>query len=250
MYAHVRPLIGILRDPRYTGRNRCWPCTVVNALIVVVVTGVAMQIWLAGALLVAVAGVVAIWLKGYVVPFTPTLAPRVLPTAVVNRLDHGPAGLEAVLDSPMLERQRDRPTYALAGGPAQTRAERLEQYREDGVGEHVRALFGRPASIDRDPDGAVVVSLGDDRFVWPSEVSLLVDRVHDDLCRQHVDGWRDRSRRLRLTRLRFLRETLTTCPVCDHTIEPDRTADSCCGPSPAIVCDSCDTMIRAPAIDS
>lgn len=77
-----------VRRPAYTGINRCWPCTVANLLVLAV-----------GCLLVsrrrkplaAVAGVVgagAIWLRGYLVPYTPQVTGRVLEAAP---FDHGEA---------------------------------------------------------------------------------------------------------------------------------------------------------------
>lgn len=67
------------RRPEYTGSNRCWPCTALNLALV----GLA-ALWFAarrrrlGGFLVAVGGVAAIALRGYVVPYTPTIAPRLV----------------------------------------------------------------------------------------------------------------------------------------------------------------------------
>ena len=68
-----------LRNPRYTGTRRCWPCTTVNLGIVAVATAVLLAVsrpLAAG--VVALVGVTAVWLRGYVIPFTPRFAPRLV----------------------------------------------------------------------------------------------------------------------------------------------------------------------------
>lgn len=78
-------LLDSLRRPEYTGPNRCWPCTVVNAAILLVVSVlVAIPAPMVG-LLVLVVGAVAIGLRGYVIPYTPQFAPRIV--AVVPGAD-------------------------------------------------------------------------------------------------------------------------------------------------------------------
>ena len=59
-----------LRQPEYTGRNRCVPCTIVNLLIAVIITGgvAVVSIPLGGALFVVSLG--AIYFRGYLVPGT------------------------------------------------------------------------------------------------------------------------------------------------------------------------------------
>lgn len=70
--------LGRLRRPAYTGANRCWPCTAVNAVLVAVVAALfAVTEPLLGAL-VAIGGLAAIALRGYVVPYTPRVAPHLV----------------------------------------------------------------------------------------------------------------------------------------------------------------------------
>lgn len=67
-----------LRDPRYTGPERCWPCTVVNIVILgLLVAWLATRRRLLGAVL-ATAGLAAIYLRGYFVPYTPRFAPALV----------------------------------------------------------------------------------------------------------------------------------------------------------------------------
>lgn len=78
-----------LRRDEYTGVNRCWPCTALNtALLAVASVTVGWAIApLAGAA-VAAAGLAAIWLRGYLVPYTPRITRRLLPLLPGERFGH------------------------------------------------------------------------------------------------------------------------------------------------------------------
>ncbi|RLM40921.1 hypothetical protein DVK00_20805, partial [Haloarcula sp. Atlit-47R] len=67
-----------LRRPEHTGENRCLPCTAVNAVLVVLV-GLALGVlWPPiGAVVIAV-GTLLVYLRGYVVPGTPSFAPKLV----------------------------------------------------------------------------------------------------------------------------------------------------------------------------
>lgn len=80
-----------LRRPEYTGQNRCWPCTILNvAILAVAVVTVGVLRPLAG-VAIGVAGTAFIWLRGYLVPYTPTLGPRVAAWLPGDLFDHGGA---------------------------------------------------------------------------------------------------------------------------------------------------------------
>jgi hypothetical protein len=73
----MSPLDG-LRRPAHTGANRCRPCTVLNLLTVAACAFlVGRRRRSLGAALAAV-GVALVWARGYVVPYTPTFAPRLV----------------------------------------------------------------------------------------------------------------------------------------------------------------------------
>ena len=67
-----------LRRPEYTGENRCWPCTAVNAFVVAVVSLVVALVSPPLGVGVLLVGVALVALRGYVVPYTPQFAPRVV----------------------------------------------------------------------------------------------------------------------------------------------------------------------------
>jgi hypothetical protein len=82
--------LGGLKNPEYTGENRCVPCTVVNALIAVAVSGlVALAVPLLG-LVVLAASALLIYFRGYLVPGTPELTKRYLPARVLTAFGKNP----------------------------------------------------------------------------------------------------------------------------------------------------------------
>lgn len=77
-------IINTLRQPEYTGENRCIPCTIVNLAITVVIALVAGYYHrLLGGLISGVS-LILIYLRGYLVPGTPTLTKRYLPATVLR----------------------------------------------------------------------------------------------------------------------------------------------------------------------
>ena len=82
--AGVPNAVDRLRRPEHTGENRCLPCTVVN-LVIAAIAGVAIAILqpVVG-VVVFVLSVLVIYLRGYLVPGTPTLTKRYLPAQVLE----------------------------------------------------------------------------------------------------------------------------------------------------------------------
>ena len=120
----MRELVTSLRNPEHTGENRCVPCTVVNVVIsaaVALVVGVALAVCLA-----------AVYLRGYLVPGTPTLTTRYLPDRVLALFDKGPR---------------------VAGGPSATVAESGSEDAGDGVDGDTDATDDADAA-DGDTDAA------------------------------------------------------------------------------------------------
>ncbi|MDS0221561.1 hypothetical protein NDI54_09390 [Haloarcula sp. S1AR25-5A] len=72
-------LLDALSDESYTGENRCWPCTVLNlGLVGLLALFLRARERSLASLLVAVVGVAVIYLRGYLVPYTPAFAPRLV----------------------------------------------------------------------------------------------------------------------------------------------------------------------------
>lgn len=86
----IRELIETLRQPEYTGENRCPPCTVVNVAIAAALGAVLSRRSKRAGAFAVVASVAVIYLRGYLVPGTPELTKRYLPPAVLEWFGKSP----------------------------------------------------------------------------------------------------------------------------------------------------------------
>ncbi len=82
--------LGGLKNPEYTGENRCVPCTVVNALIALAVSGLAALALPPLGLAVLAVSALLIYFRGYLVPGTPELTKRYLPPRVLATFGKNP----------------------------------------------------------------------------------------------------------------------------------------------------------------
>ncbi|ARS91742.1 hypothetical protein [Natrarchaeobaculum aegyptiacum] len=73
-----------LKQPEYTGENRCLPCTVVNLTIAAALGWLVARKHRIAGVLVFVVSAAIISLRGYLVPGTPTLTRRYLPAGVLR----------------------------------------------------------------------------------------------------------------------------------------------------------------------
>jgi hypothetical protein len=88
---NVQSVLDRIRQPEYTGENRCIPCTLVNLAISAIVC---VALWLLRwplAVGFAVLALGSIALRGYLVPGTPTLTKRYFPDRVLALFDKEPA---------------------------------------------------------------------------------------------------------------------------------------------------------------
>lgn len=83
-------IVDKLRQPEHTGEDRCLPCTIVNVVIAAVGSlAVRRKSRVLGALAFA-GSLVLIYLRGYLVPGTPTLTKRYLPADVLRLFGKDP----------------------------------------------------------------------------------------------------------------------------------------------------------------
>lgn len=184
-----------IRQPQYTGENRCLPCTGVNLVIAVVLAGIVAVVSPPLAVAVFLVSIGAIYVRGYLVPGTPSLTKRYVPDWVLAKFDKGPArptgidrpqGTALGGDGTELEREGDwhRSASARSGdttleagsvtdesAAAEERAVANEESvgeTDESVGEDARATTPSPAA---DPETT---------FLEYGLVEPCADR--DDLC--------------------------------------------------------------------
>lgn len=273
-----------VRRPEYVGENRCLPCTVVNLAIAVfaaVLTGVLLaalgvstggQVAAGG--LVLGGSVVLVYLRGYLVPGTPTLTKRYLPLWALrlfgkapepDRDDRGDVDVEAVLfDAGALEECPDRDDLCLdpsfeADWRARTEAFAANEPGIDRVIERFIDGADVDGSVDRgdlavEKRGEAYVALLDGRRIaqWESKAAYLSDAAAAAELQDRYLGWRSLGFRDRTGVAGVLRLWLERCPSCGGQVAMDReTVSSCCRERQVLAstCDSCGSRLFEADID-
>ncbi|QRY22492.1 hypothetical protein JT689_10820 [Halobacterium sp. GSL-19] len=77
-------MVDSLHQPEYTGENRCEPCTVVNLVIAAVISSLIARKSRIFGLIAVLISVGLIYLRGYLIPGTPTLTKQYLPPTVLR----------------------------------------------------------------------------------------------------------------------------------------------------------------------
>ncbi|WP_318569142.1 hypothetical protein [Salinigranum marinum] len=247
-----------LRRPAYTGENRCWPCTVVNAAVVLVAAGLLGVVSIPLGAVALVCGFALVALRGYVVPYTPAFAPRLVAKLPVDLgFDHPPradGGRESESLTGDHEVDGDALVRRLAEAGVVTADESGDLFLADGIrrrwgagmdrlrtvsaGELAAATasaapFPADGRVEGDGDWVVVTrtaETGDDGSpdgeagdeVWLSRAHAIADTAVVAAVGDRVDA---------LTAARAatpLRLFLETCPVCGGTVE-ETTVKACCG---------------------
>jgi len=243
-----------VRRPEYTGENRCQPCTVVNVVLAAVIAG--------GLALVAVElGVVAfalslavIYLRGYLVPYTPTLTTRYLPEPVLQALGKEPAPEPAYADVTWeavekLDAERERGVVTDVflddvdaveeAGEKKTLTPAFREYvdayldslaDESVTEETVAALFDAdPADVTRKDREYPAYEVGIRIRKWPSETALDADLAANAALAEWTERWATVPVEQRAEILALLRSAMDTCPACGgHLSETSDTVESCC----------------------
>lgn len=273
-------LLDRFRQPEYTGSNRCIPCTIVNVVLAVAfAAAVGVAVWSvaspgAGTLAVAtvlVVSLLAIYVRGYLVPGTPTLTKRYLPDRVLALFDKEPApGVtdgaaangddrrdpkstpeQVLVDGGVTVPCENEEDLCLADGLRERWREHVVAVREGDRVEQVADFVERdPAAIELDDpeteDRIVVTADGEAVATWESDAALIADLAGARLLADELEGWTDRHLSERGQIVGGLRAFLETCPACDGRISIDEeTVESCCRSYEvyAVTCNDCETRL-------
>ena len=247
-----RSLYDRLRDPAYTGRNRCAACTAVNAVLAVVAAGlVAVVSPPLGGAAFAVA-VVVVALRGYLVPGTPSLTRRYLPDRVHALFEAGDVPTEdpaatlvalGVVDDPV--------DPSLTPWFRRRHAAALSERRSDAA---LARYVGAALSVDPDAvafeaapdgDGVVVTVDGDWVGAWPSRAALVADAATDAVLSARP-AWDEFDHVVRADLAGRVRGFVDECPACGGAVvDSAGTVDSCCRSVQVLArsCGACDARL-------
>lgn len=268
-----------LRQPQYTGENRCTPCTVVNAVIAVVAAlGVGAAVTPAGPGVAALLGAGAlaafagvIYLRGYLIPGTPRLTTTYFPGWLLRRFEHGgqsdgpadtraadgdaAAGAESapevdvegvLLDAGAVAECDGVDDLCLADEFRAAWRDAVEQARraEDSRAEIARVLDADPDRLSVEAyEEAFLVRLDGRRVgLWESRAAFLADVAAANVLRERDGEWASLDGRSRVQVLSGLRLFIERCPSCDGPVTIDQSVvESCCRSLDvlAVTCQDC-----------
>lgn len=269
MYRTIQqlPLIERLSRPEYTGENRCIPCTVVNVVIAVLVTvGVGLlSPPLAVTILVLALG--SIYLRGYLVPGTPTLTKRYLPDRVLRWFDKGHSSVaslenldvESVLaDAGVVAVDERLDDLVLTEDFEDAWYERIEAMSvsdgETQVAELATLLDVDAETIELERRGDAVMAWIEDRYAgqWESKPAFVADVAADRVLAERYPRWDRLPLAHRSEILGSLRIFLERCPTCDGSVTlGQEVVESCCRSYDVVAasCNDCGARLFETEVD-
>lgn len=255
--------IGQLRQSEYTGENRCIPCTVVNIAIAATVSAFAAVISTSLGVGVFALSLGVIYLRGYLVPGTPTLTKRYFPERILQwfgKNDTTPMTDEAIeidpervlLDVGAVEPCFEGTDLCLATEFQQAWRERIRIARSlDLGGDHLIDALDVSNEHDQptvDQQGDAYVAYADNAVIgqWSSQAAVIADVAAATELNERFPGWADFAPAEIARVLMSLRIFIEQCPECDGPVQVGQEAvESCCRSYDVVIsaCQNCDDRL-------
>jgi hypothetical protein len=270
----IADVVERLRQPEYRGANRCAPCTAVNLLIAAAIASMIAVLTPFLAIATFVVFVAIIYLRGYLVPGTPTLTKRYLPASVLRLFDKQ-SSIEHSVNVEQTKPADSETAGSDNAGTAESLAaagvigqigtddidliptfrgewrERVRARREHAPeAEDLRAMFNAE-DVSRHGKQFFVVD-GNVSVRWESEAALVADIAAVSILENCLNDWATLDRDRQRSVLSGLRLCLEQCPSCDGSVDvtKDR-VDPCCQNPHLIVdsvCENCGTALANVAV--
>jgi len=269
-----------LRRPEYTGADRCWPCTITNAALLGLFGALAAVVWPPLAVAILAVGAAGIWLRGYLVPYTPRVAPALFDRLPVpspksdprpepgsiteaggDDAPDGEAVLEALLEAGIIDADETSlaldPSFrdawaeeqrALRDAGEQRSSSPDSQTRQDADAESLAAAIEATT-----PEGISVRTQGADDSLFLVEgagggvtLSRPIAIAEAAAARALEATAPELSPAVRASAARPLRGFLETCPACGSDVV-ETSPRNCCGTTNPR--DAADRVLACPSCD-
>lgn len=257
-----------LRQPEYTGTNRCIPCTLVNVALATVggiIIGKVTSRFIGIIAFAASLGVV--YLRGYLVPGTPYLTKQYLPDDVLRWFEKDPTAMAIDDTEPIDGEQPIEPEHVLRTAQAVTPCDNgtdlcltpdfHTRWRDhiNASDEHgtetkaVREMLGAQGDHHSVEEyGDAVIATDDDNVIgqWPSPAAVSVDVAAATELAQRVPDWSQFSPAARARLLMSLRVFIEQCPRCGGDVHVEQElVESCCRSYDVVasVCQECNATL-------
>lgn len=253
------------RQPEYTGENRCMACTVVNTLIatavtfavtVVITTRIALPAGVLSGAVVFSLSLLAIYLRGYLVPKTPELTKRYFPPWLLSLFGKDPAEMEPVvtsvdperelLNAGALEECEDDEDLCLTPSFRESWESEIRRLRENDTDREqlLDLLTVDRQSVEFREHGNAFQAFVDGTPVgtWESEAAYIADLGGANALQTYHSRWNSLAIEAKGELLSALRLFIEDCPSCggEPTFGTD-TVESCCSryEVAAVSCSDC-----------
>ena len=259
--ATLRGRLPRLRRPAYTGENRCWPCTALNAAVVVAVAALLSLYSVPLGVLALAGGTLLVAFRGYVVPGTPRFAPKLFAPLPVE-FGHGGDGPSGTLGGEagpetdpgvLVETLVEGGVIETEGGELyleesfravwEDRLATLRDASDDDLASRAAAAAGGDAEARFHGDRLLVAG---DRDAWLSRAVAIAETAAVETLAE----W-DIPEGVRPPAAQPLRTFVETCPACGGRVR-ETTLQNCCGGSgsvyknperAALVCADCEAVV-------
>lgn len=250
----VTEITAAVRQPEYTGENRCTPCTIVNVLLAAALAIPVTVLSPPVGALVFFGSLLAIYLRGYLVPGTPELTKRYLPPTVLRLFgkeavpetlgDLENEALWTALETAGIVSRGHGP--ALADGFRSRWLDEIERVRDGDLDERaIERTLGVETAAKRG-DRAYSVE-GNQLVRWDSRAALVADVAAAAVFRERFEDWEGLDSDGRQDVFERLRLLLASCPECGGTVERDgERLDPCCQRAYTVVwadCADCGSLL-------
>lgn len=258
-------LIDRLRQPEYTGENRCIPCTFVN--IAIAAAGSALAAKLTSRRLGSTAFISSlgtIYLRGYLVPGTPTLTKRCFPDRVLRWFNKDTTTTpmndktieidpeQVLLNAGAVELCQEGTDLCLTTDFQEAWRERIQSVRTHDLGEQRLAdALNVPTTDDQitvKQQGDAFVAYTDDAVLgqWSSQAAVIADIAAATELNNRFSDWSDLVPAEIARVLMSLRIFIEQCPDCDGSVQVEQElVESCCRSYDVIAsaCQDCDARL-------
>ncbi|RDI70183.1 hypothetical protein [Halopelagius longus] len=248
-----------LRQPEYTGKNRCTPCTIVNTAIAIFISVLASIISPVLGPTVFLASMLTIYLRGYLVPGTPKLTKRYVPDGVLRWFDKEAPNRssdtevrvnpEAVLlECNAVEPTEDGTDLELSSSFEQSWRSGMQSVTNPGINEIRSTISGVNNHLNFEQSGDSVIAHKNGEVVgqWDSTAAITADVAAANELVQRSPSWKKMTFAEKARILMSLRVFLEKCPACEGDIRlEDDVVESCCRSYDVIAasCTACDSQL-------
>jgi hypothetical protein len=215
-----------LHQPEYTGKNRCIPCTSVNVLIALGISAYAGKKNRITGVLAFLGSISIIYLRGYIVPGTPSLTKQYLPDEVLKHFEHKPPTTQVI----EADGEINIESVLLTAGVI----EPCEDIDEQDIAVALGYDEG-DFTIAELNGGYNLLSEEELIAQWPSKGALLADFTAEKELSRRYSGWNKLTSQNKGVVLRGLRLFLDVFPTTGAPVEvSEQTVESCCRSSDVI----------------